>query len=132
MNNNSTLYTLNRFPSRSEAVAILKSLIESGVLSEEMVENLKEIKTCIENERKGIDLFGAAHDKVAPLFIELRAPESMDNDEYRALYQSHSNKVAIIREMYHMIPRIDPLLIAGKGCGDAVDDCEVTRREAFA
>jgi len=129
---NKTIYTFHRFPSRSESAGILKELIESGVLNDDMVENLKEIKTCIENERQGIDLFGAAHDNVAPLFVNMRPPEARDNEEYFALYKSHNDKVRAIRERYHMVPRLDPLLITGKPIGDAVDECEVTEQEAWA
>lgn len=116
MKNNTTVYSFERYPNRGEAVEFLNQLISSGLLNEVMSENLKEIKTCIEYERKGIDLYGASYRNVAPLIIS-NATLEYSPELVGELEEIHAR--------YHMEPRRGSIIFKNGLYVEVPDKCRV-------
>lgn len=80
-------------PTRREAIITLYQLINSGILSTELKEKLKEIATCIEaEEKKEIFIWGVEDDDWAELYA-VREPELCGKAWYRymdALQQKYA------------------------------------------
>ena len=98
MGSTTDVYMFSRYPTRTEAATIIRDMVDSGVLNNDIVANLLEIVTCIEYERLGVDLFGASHDVTAPLFVTCRVPDETDTDDYKEKYAKHCETVKKLEE----------------------------------
>ena len=50
--------------SRDEAIQVLYQVMNSGIISEDIEEELQDIANCIEGEKKGLFLWGADDDHI--------------------------------------------------------------------
>lgn len=82
---------MSRAITRDEAIRLMCELIDSGLFSEEIENNLADIMNAIENERYGLHMWGADNDEYDVL-VTVVGEEKMTN-EYRAEGKQHLGKV---------------------------------------
>ena len=89
---------------KENAIHVLRVLESSGILSEEIEEDLNDICICIEQIENGLDLFGADDEEVSNLFVgKLNPYESSapyNTDELKKEYDEWMAKCDAIAEKH--------------------------------
>lgn len=88
---------MDRFITREEAIETLVNLVNSGILDEELENNLEEIISCIDYERKGYHAWGADCE-FTDLFIAYRS--DLWTDELKERMQKLHNKYSFTPASY--------------------------------
>lgn len=86
----------NKMIERDDAVRLLYSVINSGIVHDDLANALEEVAQCIAAENDGLHVWGVNSDDVAELYTSVRT----DTDEYKA----HCDLCDELYQRYHFVP----------------------------